>query len=83
MAYDTEVCPLLHQLYEKDRYGRKTGAGYYEYNERDEPRIPVDAGQGFDTLLVWVPIINEAAKMVENGVASVEDVDTGTRLGGN
>ncbi|KYH24979.1 fatty acid oxidation complex subunit alpha [Halalkalicoccus paucihalophilus] len=83
MSYDTEVCPLLHQLYEKGRYGRKADAGYYEYDERDEPRIPVDAGQGFDTLLVWAPIINEAAKMVENDVASVEDIDTGARLGGN
>lgn len=83
MSYDTEVCPLLHQLYEKGRYGRKADAGYYEYDERDEPRIPVDAGRGFDTLLVWAPIINEAAKMVENDVASVDDIDTGARLGGN
>ena len=83
MSYDTEVCPLLHQLYEKGRYGRKADAGYYEYDEREEPQIPVDAGQGFDTLLVWAPIINEAAKLVESDVASVEDVDTGARLGGN
>jgi enoyl-CoA hydratase/3-hydroxyacyl-CoA dehydrogenase len=83
MAYDTEVCPILHQLYEKGRYGRKADAGYYDYADRDEPDIPVDAGQGFDTLLVWAPIVNEAAKMVENDVASVEDIDTGARLGGN
>ncbi|WP_254763693.1 3-hydroxyacyl-CoA dehydrogenase [Natrinema marinum] len=83
MAYDTEVCPLVHRLYEKGRYGRKADAGYYDYDERDEPQISVDAGQGFDTLLVWAPIVNEAAKMVENDVATVEDVDTGARLGGN
>ena len=83
MSYDTKVCPILHQLYEKDRYGRKAGAGYYEYHDQDEPDIPVDAGQGFDTLLVWAPIVNEAAKMVQNDVASVEDIDTGARLGGN
>jgi len=83
MSYDTAVCPIIHQLYEKGRYGRKTDAGYYEYDERDEPHISVDAGQGFDTLLVWAPIINEAAKLVENGVASVEDIDIGARLGGN
>lgn len=83
MSYDTEVCPLLHRLYEKGRYGRKADAGYYDYSEREEPPIPVDAGQGFDTLLVWAPIVNEAAKIVQNGVASATDVDTGARLGGN
>lgn len=83
MSYDTEVCPILHHLYEKGRYGRKADAGYYEYDEHDEPTIPVDAGQEFDTLLVWAPIVNEAAKMVENDVASVDDIDTGARLGGN
>jgi enoyl-CoA hydratase/3-hydroxyacyl-CoA dehydrogenase len=83
MSYDTEVCPILHQLYDKGRYGRKADAGYYDYDERDEPQIAVDAGQGFDTLLIWAPIVNEAAKMVENDVASVEDIDTGARLGGN
>jgi enoyl-CoA hydratase/3-hydroxyacyl-CoA dehydrogenase len=83
MSYDTEVCPILHQLYDKGRYGRKADAGYYEYDERDEPKIPVDAGQGFDTMLVWAPMVNEAAKMVQNDIASVEDIDTGARLGGN
>lgn len=83
MAYDTGVCPILHQLYEKGRYGRKADAGYYEYDERDEPLISVDAGQGFDTLLVWAPIVNEAAKMVQNDIASADDIDTGACLGGN
>jgi enoyl-CoA hydratase/3-hydroxyacyl-CoA dehydrogenase len=83
LAYDTEVCPILHQLYRKGRYGRKADAGYYEYSDGNEPDIPVDAGQGFDPLLVWAPIVNEAAKLVQHGVTSVEDVDTGARLGGN
>jgi len=83
LSYDTGVCPILHQLYDKGRYGRKADAGYYEYDERDEPAIPVDAGQGFDTLLVWAPIVNEAAKLVQHDVATPEDIDTGARLGGN
>ncbi|THE66131.1 3-hydroxyacyl-CoA dehydrogenase [Salinadaptatus halalkaliphilus] len=83
MSYDTEVCPLLHELYEQGRYGRKADAGYYDYSDQDEPSISVDAGLGFDPLLIWAPIVNEAAKMVENDVASVEDIDTGAELGGN
>ncbi|WP_336327257.1 3-hydroxyacyl-CoA dehydrogenase [Halovenus sp. HT40] len=83
MSYDTEVCPIVHQLYDKGRYGQKADAGYYDYSDDNEPDIPVDAGQGFDTLLVWAPIVNEAAKMVQNDVATPEDIDTGAKLGGN
>jgi enoyl-CoA hydratase/3-hydroxyacyl-CoA dehydrogenase len=83
LSYDTDVCPMLYQLYEKGRYGRKTDAGYYDYADQSEPTIPVDAGQGFDALLVWAPIVNEAAKMVQHDVASPDDIDTGARLGGN
>ncbi|PSP76716.1 3-hydroxyacyl-CoA dehydrogenase [Halobacteriales archaeon QS_3_64_16] len=83
LSYDTEVCPLLHELYDQGRYGRKASAGYYDYSDQDEPEIPEAAGEGFDTLLVWAPVINEAAKMAQHDIASAEDVDTGARLGGN
>jgi enoyl-CoA hydratase/3-hydroxyacyl-CoA dehydrogenase len=83
LSYDTDVCPMLYQLYEKGRYGQKTDAGYYGYADQSEPTIPVDAGQGFDALLVWAPIVNEAAKMVQHDVATPDDIDTGARLGGN
>jgi enoyl-CoA hydratase/3-hydroxyacyl-CoA dehydrogenase len=84
LAYDTRVCPLLHELYEQGRYGRKAGAGYYEYDEDgSKPPVPASAAREFDPMWVWAPIVNEAAKMVQHDVATVEDVDTGMRLGGN
>lgn len=83
MSYEAEICPLLKQLYQKGRYGKKADAGFYEYDDGDGASVPVDAGRTFDPLLVWGPVVNEAAKMVQNGVATVEDVDTGARLGGN
>jgi enoyl-CoA hydratase/3-hydroxyacyl-CoA dehydrogenase len=83
LAYDTRVCPLLHELYDRGDYGRKTGRGFYSYAKRDEPAISARAGRDVDPLDVWAPIINEAAKMVQHDVATVEDVDTGARLGGN
>jgi enoyl-CoA hydratase/3-hydroxyacyl-CoA dehydrogenase len=83
LAYDTRVCPLLHELYEEGHYGRKSGRGYYDYTEREEPHIPARAGREFDPMHVWAPVINEAAKMVQHDVATVEDVDTGMKLGGN
>jgi enoyl-CoA hydratase/3-hydroxyacyl-CoA dehydrogenase len=83
LAYDTKVGPLFHEKYEQDHYGRKSGKGFYDYSDQDTPDIPEDAGSDFDTMLVWGPIINEAAKMVQHDVATAEDIDTGMRLGGN
>jgi enoyl-CoA hydratase / 3-hydroxyacyl-CoA dehydrogenase len=83
MAYDTRVSPLIHDLYEQGRYGRKAGAGYYDYEDQDNPDIPESAGVEFDPIRVWASVINEAAKMVQGDVATPEDIDTGARLGGN
>lgn len=35
MSYDTEVCPVLHQIYDKGRYDRKADAGFYDYDGRN------------------------------------------------
>lgn len=83
LSYKSRVCPLVHDLYEQGHYGRKSGQGYYDYSEQDEPDISEEAGKDFDTMLVWAPIINEAAKMVQHDVASPNDIDTGAKLGGN
>ena len=83
LAYDTRVCPLLHELYDKGRYGRKADEGYYDYTAQDEPDISATAGRDVDPMYVWAPVINEAAKMIQHDVATVEDVDVGMRLGGN
>jgi len=62
--------------------GRKTGEGFYDYE--DGPGVDYEPTQGneVDTLRIEARMINEAAKLVGQGVADPEDIDVGLRLGG-
>jgi enoyl-CoA hydratase/3-hydroxyacyl-CoA dehydrogenase len=83
LAFEAPFCPLFHELYEEGRFGRKSGAGFYDYSDQDSPEILPSAAEDFDPMLVWGPVINAAAKVVQADVATVEAVDTGLRLAGN
>ncbi len=73
--------PIVEEKVEAEELGRKTGKGYYDYEDGDGPDYePEDAGN-FDTLHVEAMMANEAAKLIGNDVATAEAVDTGMRLG--
>ena len=73
--------PLIEEKVEADDLGRKTGKGYYDYEDGDGPNYQEGDGEGFDTLRVEARMVNEAAKLVGNDVATPDAVDTGMRLG--
>jgi 3-hydroxybutyryl-CoA dehydrogenase len=45
--------------------------------------VTVNEAPGFVVNRILVPMINEAVELVQNGVASPEDIDTAMRLGCN
>jgi enoyl-CoA hydratase/3-hydroxyacyl-CoA dehydrogenase len=80
-AGNVEPPPIMAEKVEAGDHGRKTGQGYYDYEDGDGPDYePADAA-GFDTLRVEACIVNEAAKLVADGVATPDAIDTGMRLG--
>jgi len=72
----------IEKLFKEKRLGRKTGEGFYGYKE-GAPKVPEDAGAGFDVNRLLVPMVNEAAKLVSEGVAEMGDMDTAMKLGAN
>ena len=73
--------PLIEEKVEAGDLGRKTGTGYYDYDEGGGPEYEPGDGEEFDTLRVEARIVNEAAKLIGQDVATAEAIDTGMRLG--
>jgi enoyl-CoA hydratase/3-hydroxyacyl-CoA dehydrogenase len=76
------IPPVVQERIDAGELGRKTGRGYYEYDDGPGPDYePADA-EGFDWLRVEARMANAAARLVGDGVATPEAIDTGVRLGG-
>ncbi|MDS0298387.1 3-hydroxyacyl-CoA dehydrogenase NAD-binding domain-containing protein [Halogeometricum sp. S1BR25-6] len=76
------IPPVMAEKVEAGDLGRKTGAGYYDYESGDgADYVPEDDTGDFDTLRVEARMANEAARLVGDGVATPEAIDTGVRLG--
>jgi 3-hydroxybutyryl-CoA dehydrogenase len=85
--YDPRFKPSFAQkrLVEAGRYGKKTGIGFYDYeNESNNPKPTKDKKLGQQVLnRIVTMLMNEAADAVFMNIASVEDVDLAMKNGVN
>ena len=75
------IPPIMAEKVENDELGQKTGRGYYDYEEGNGADYEPGDGDGFDTLRIEARMVNEAARLVGEGVARPDEIDTGVRLG--
>ncbi len=76
------IPPIVEEKVEANELGQKTGVGYYDYEEGAGADYgPDDVSDDFDWLRIEARIVNEAAKLIGNGVATPDAIDTGLRLG--
>ncbi len=76
------IPPVVEEKVEAEELGQKTGKGYYDYEDGDGADYGrEDASDDFDWLRIEARIVNEAARLIGNDVATPDAIDTGMRLG--
>ena len=75
------VPPPVAERVEAGDLGRKSGRGFYDYEDGPGVDYEPDDGAEFDHLRLEARMVNEAARLVGDGVATPEEVDLGLRLG--
>ncbi len=74
-------CPLLVEKVEADELGKKTGEGFYDYEDGDGARIPSDAVDADVRRRLLAVMANEVAGLIGNDVADAPAIDRAVTLG--
>ncbi len=76
-------CNTIKELYKNKQLGMKTGKGFYDWS-KGRPVIDVKKATDKITMLDVLALeINESVKLIEQGIASPEDIENGVKYGMN
>jgi enoyl-CoA hydratase/3-hydroxyacyl-CoA dehydrogenase len=81
-----KVSPLIEEKIKKGELGVKTGKGFYTYPEKGKwamPQISPEKAEKFDPMTQTYEMVNMAAELIRNDVATPEDIDKTLKLGFN
>ncbi len=74
-------CPLLAEKVDAEELGKKTGKGFYDYENGDGAQIPTDAVDDDVRRRLLAVMANEVAGLIGNDVADAAAIDQAVKLG--
>ncbi|SMD31233.1 3-hydroxyacyl-CoA dehydrogenase /Enoyl-CoA hydratase [Picrophilus oshimae DSM 9789] len=83
LSQDYKKCTVISDLVNSGKKGMKTGQGFYKW-ENGKALIPrANPSDKINLMDIFALEINEAVKLIEDGVATPEDIETGVKYGLN
>ena len=75
--------PKIEQLFSSGNYGKKSGCGFYSYEDKNYERIQLSEEEAkyYDPIRILSVALNNAAWLISNNVCTREDLELALKLG--
>ena len=68
---------MTEKAFKAGHFGKRSGAGFYDWSPGKVNEIPMEAGADFDPIRVLAIGVNECAKLMETESTTKEEIDKG------
>lgn len=83
LSPDYGKCQAFDSLIESKKLGAKTGEGIYKWENGKAVIPPAEESDRINLMDMFALEINEATRLIEDGVATPDDIETGVKYGLN